>query len=212
MQSRGAAVVLRRGALHRDVVLALHAYATDHRDAHLYFHTPESPETPLFIHGAEVPWTYFPAASKLWPNFLDRSYLHLSRQALELGTEGVEAHNERLGRPKEVFVSPLLLSYCLFAHPDFFIGAPALRKDLLVGTHASQITAPSAKGITVEWSFRRVHTRASDAIIIGYADASVETPSGDAFNQRGLDLVQRPWGANPLPVLSTSAGLRGRDR
>ncbi|MCC6321536.1 MAG: prepilin-type N-terminal cleavage/methylation domain-containing protein [Phycisphaerales bacterium] len=202
-------------SLQRQAFGALSMYATDNKSFHPYFQTPGEPNGPKILHGFDLPRQYFNAGRGFWATLVVPAYFEPG-DAIDVDPRGRREWNAVHGYPVEVVSSRLALTDTAFAVPKYWQGdLEPTDASLFRGTTHSDIAFPSNKGLTVDLLI--------GALVPSNSDRRASTPSASvgkcdgsasfvAWPDTRSDLVvERSYGAIPLPVLSTRDGLRGRD-
>lgn len=212
--ARTAAKREKQHALFRQMAGAISLYAHDFDSMFPCIVPRGTPRPEIVINGAKVRDAYFQANHRLWLNLILGSYLVAPREAVE--RPEVRESYVRNGRyPDEVVTTEISLSCTVVATSTYFTDDDhdrPLSLDLvhLRAQSLSEVRYPSQKGLLIlgtgGWY---AQDKGRDSTIAWMDGSAGLTPVSETDQSR---TVTRPWGALPLPVMSTREGLHGVDR
>ena len=208
--SRQSARDATSSAIGRQVFVALSQYERDQREMFPYLATPQNPDAPVVVNGYSAPTGgYF-----FWQSAL---YVSLLTPYLD-STAGlaIPGQPRELSKPAPgVFRSRYFLAHAAFARSAYWHDddPPAAMVDL-VGTTWSEVSFPSNKGVLIDLagaSFAPGQSPPNSVydVLSVAADGSSRRFQLDIVNN--TNIVGRPFGCIPWPVLATRDGWRGRD-
>ncbi|MCC6285231.1 MAG: prepilin-type N-terminal cleavage/methylation domain-containing protein [Phycisphaerales bacterium] len=200
-------------AVLRDLHHASTAYADEHGGVLPYLQTPGAPQVRRTIDEYEFSFGYFTAQKWLWSNLIWPAYLDAKRSSIER-PEVREYNVEVRGYPPGVVVSDYVLTYNAAARPAYWRLRRAGEPDLLSFLNLRpallhEVRFPADKGLVIRgegFSF------ADERGLAFYATADGGAVSHPYRDFDPANVVDRPWGADAIAVLSTRDGFEGRDR
>ncbi|MBL8763267.1 MAG: prepilin-type N-terminal cleavage/methylation domain-containing protein [Phycisphaerae bacterium] len=206
--TRNAARDARDAALIHDLLMALHAYASDFRDLAPYFGTPAAPDQPLRLDGVTLRNASYFSQARLYQHALHPGYIASLDELLyakPLPTPG------DLSLPR----TPFTLAQGPYAAPDYWITEETPNDlSLYRPVGLNLVRFPSLKGEIL--SMRSASMRQTEpadlplTVLIGMFDGSASARVWDAEVDARI-IGDRPYGSAPLPVSATREGLFGRD-
>ncbi|MGQ0629257.1 MAG: prepilin-type N-terminal cleavage/methylation domain-containing protein [Phycisphaerales bacterium] len=204
----------RSAANMRQAMIALSAYAADHRDAWPYLQSPGRFDGPVTVLGKPVAFSYFAAGRTLWASVLVPTYFADGAGLSLAPLDRVRARNIEDAIHPDAVRSSIELSACAFARPEWFAPHTLVPAEtLLAPTHHADVAFPSRKGVLLESGLPPPADEpfgVPSALLCGRADGSVKH---QPLRGAGPDSVVERWrfGVPTWPVMSTTHGWRGID-
>tara|TARA_R110000744_G_scaffold93671_4_gene180914 strand:- start:838 stop:1611 length:774 start_codon:yes stop_codon:yes gene_type:complete len=211
--SKGINHLANLRALHTSLTL----YTESNRSRYPFMGIPGHPELGVqelndSDPGPGMPYnaSFFAANSFHWPTLIARSGHDISQIA--------DPDQDRLTDLRQRYPDPTILStiyqltHATVAAPEYWNTStpPEPTNPVFSPQHTFQLKYPSAKGMLLTMNQGLYDDSLSEPvnwILVGLGDGSARK----AENPTDPDLEQRPYGALPFPILSTQAGLHGRD-
>jgi prepilin-type N-terminal cleavage/methylation domain-containing protein len=217
--ARGTSRIAARVQTIRQLNAALSTYGEDFRDRFPYFGTPGDPYGPITIRGFEIGGQYFQAQRWHWASAVFPEYYAAPRHSIE-PPERAQYMQQFLGYPAFIIAADHQITSTVFARTRFWEDDPGggtawYQSSYFSPTRPTDVAFPALKGLLIADlggpGGRPPGWREDFPAPVAFADGSAR-----AVPLRDLDpdpsrAVERPFGAVPIPVLSTRGGLAGRD-